>query len=757
MMKKTISMLFSLVMLLSMTLTVNVFAEDTNATKNADSTVAGYLNTYFSCFDKNYYFVTNFSKPTTFDKNSVVELTFSTTSEDEIEIGVAKYMSNKNKFIQIDCYSSTNAFTSEEAKTLSLDSVKIKKDSPVTYYFSKSSSEFYPTAGDLTLGVVLKDSTCLTADANVTVYISGVPMTINSASQSITYDTSNKKALGQFTHTFEAPVTFSKKSLGGFAKVLTAIKFDEEITADDVAEAVEAVADDTDNYSCAVNELAGKITDENIEKLASILDKANITVSKNEEFDVALPWASLATGTDGKDVTFAPIVKEGSKSENLPEGMNDSFALDIKLGANATEVITPIVKQKVVVGLPNGWDLSKDVKYKHDSSNWASAKIENGKAVFYTSSFSNFELAGTLAVADEGSITDTVTVVVKQDETDTNKFNISIKPANNKQIMNFAVGAFSVDIRNENITGNAMTSTAYKLAAADGLTITNTVDNSNDYVASFNFNVQVVDQGLLTAGVNGEIQIATLTLTGKGAFRMVIGGVDKYNTNSIENYIMMDKDDNKVNDAYAKIIKSDKTYSIVEKSYNLNFNIKYDLGISDKKDADYLDMVINITNKTTRETKKVMVGTKGTTYADAFLKLVTTGSGYDNESVATGYIELEGRTTYEYEIAAAGYRTFRGSVYLDEAKTINLWNTVYNAKQPVIQNDDRTENQKTVTFLVGDIWMDNKVDVYDLSAVTSYFGTKNIEAGDKYVAYDLDRDGDVDLRDIGYVQLTFGN
>ena len=45
--------------------------------------------------------------------------------------------------------------------------------------------------------------------------------------------------------------------------------------------------------------------------------------------------------------------------------------------------------------------------------------------------------------------------------------------------------------------------------------------------------------------------------------------------------------------------------------------------------------------------------------------------------------------------------------------------------------------------------MNNVIDLYDLSAVSSYYGKSNLTAGDKdYIQYDLNRDGKVDLIDI---------
>ena len=55
--------------------------------------------------------------------------------------------------------------------------------------------------------------------------------------------------------------------------------------------------------------------------------------------------------------------------------------------------------------------------------------------------------------------------------------------------------------------------------------------------------------------------------------------------------------------------------------------------------------------------------------------------------------------------------------------------------------------------------MDYTVDKYDLAAVTSYYGTYDIDKAQasKYIKYDLNRDGDIDIRDVQYVLHTMGN
>ena len=57
----------------------------------------------------------------------------------------------------------------------------------------------------------------------------------------------------------------------------------------------------------------------------------------------------------------------------------------------------------------------------------------------------------------------------------------------------------------------------------------------------------------------------------------------------------------------------------------------------------------------------------------------------------------------------------------------------------------------------GDIVKDGQINIYDLSAVVSYFGTDNlVENHKEYAKYDLNRDGVIDSKDVAYVLVSWG-
>lgn len=110
-------------------------------------------------------------------------------------------------------------------------------------------------------------------------------------------------------------------------------------------------------------------------------------------------------------------------------------------------------------------------------------------------------------------------------------------------------------------------------------------------------------------------------------------------------------------------------------------------------------------------------------------------------------------------LTAPGFRTYTYKTVVEETAdngvlVLNFWNDVKR------NHDEVIEAGKTAmahNFLVGDIVMDMTVDKYDLAAVTSYYGTYNIANNAKYLRYDLNRDGNIDIRDVQYVLHTMGN
>ena len=92
---------------------------------------------------------------------------------------------------------------------------------------------------------------------------------------------------------------------------------------------------------------------------------------------------------------------------------------------------------------------------------------------------------------------------------------------------------------------------------------------------------------------------------------------------------------------------------------------------------------------------------------------------------------------------------------MTENKVLNFWNNVKDSANATVIETGKTPMTKN--FLAGDIVKDNNINIYDLSAVVSYFGTENlVSVHPEYAKYDLNRDGVIDSKDVAYVLVSWG-
>ena len=110
--------------------------------------------------------------------------------------------------------------------------------------------------------------------------------------------------------------------------------------------------------------------------------------------------------------------------------------------------------------------------------------------------------------------------------------------------------------------------------------------------------------------------------------------------------------------------------------------------------------------------------------------------------------------SYNVEVSGAGYRTARYTVTMTADKELFFWN---NVKDNDTYIEEGKKTAKT-TFLAGDIVKDSNINIYDLSAVVSYFG-ENMDTAEynDYAKYDLNRDGKIDSKDVAYVLVSWNN
>ena len=174
---------------------------------------------------------------------------------------------------------------------------------------------------------------------------------------------------------------------------------------------------------------------------------------------------------------------------------------------------------------------------------------------------------------------------------------------------------------------------------------------------------------------------------------------------------------------------------------NLTINIDFNNRV-EKNAADYQNMKVIISGGDLAADEVIALGEDN--FADS-----TSKTSYSFSK------ELTKNTAYTVTVSGSGYRTARYTVTMTGDKVLNFWNNAKDADTALEVGNDNSARK--VTFLAGDIVKDNNINIYDLSAVVSYFGTKvDKDAHPEYAKYDLNRDGVIDSKDVAYVLVSWG-
>ena len=213
--------------------------------------------------------------------------------------------------------------------------------------------------------------------------------------------------------------------------------------------------------------------------------------------------------------------------------------------------------------------------------------------------------------------------------------------------------------------------------------------------------------------------------------------------------------------------KSDNTYKEISAT-NAGFEFKYDIPEPSKNLTVIVDLskhYAKVDNPKAYQNMKLRVysarlgfidfdlGTDSVAYSEKNGTLETTGAVAYDTAKKTYTLTLENLPAfdkYTVFVSGDGYRDAKVQFDLNENTTVNFWN---NANDSAIAEISKETSGIVKTakknFLAGDIIMNGVIDIYDLSAVSSYYGKSNLTAGDKdFIQYDLNRDGKVNLDDI---------
>lgn len=296
-------------------------------------------------------------------------------------------------------------------------------------------------------------------------------------------------------------------------------------------------------------------------------------------------------------------------------------------------------------------------------------------------------------------------------------------------------------------------------------TVTNTADTNCDVVEydivpadgfALNYDADADIYEINVKPVNGVTPSISENPAGKG---IVIGklvrkgtGYGKGTIKAGNITITVEKSDN----SYATLSASsfDFLYNIPEPVEKLNVNVDFGkLPTTTANAAAYQNMKINLYSARLGNIELALGNNDGLapvyTSEDGKIKATLTSS--DNKYV----LALEGLPKFEaytVSIKGDGYRDAKAQFVLNEETTVNFWNNANDSERIFISKVGGDTTMAKKNFLAGDIIMNNVIDLYDLSAVSSYYGKKGLTADDaQYIQYDLNRDGRVDIFDITMV------
>ena len=468
---------------------------------------------------------------------------------------------------------------------------------------------------------------------------------------------------------------------------------------------------------------------------AKVIDKVKTTGATVELKDLHNNSAiSLAD-----DATYELVVKTAPKADadkaneaiKTTDTNTSKLMLDIfvqKTDSNGNESKVDVTGQKVIYTLDEPIAEGSTVNVYHVNSNGDVKKIDdvktNGQTIEFTApSFSTYAVTYTADSLADSDITKKIKVAFEP-IAGTSSYDIVLKAMDGGKINRFMSADLTFEMTLKEGAVNYTVTPAANIKISDQ-------DNGR-----YEFNMD----GTNASGATGEnITIGTVTFEGTGTVDFAVKTAETNIVNTAkadDNIVEYNTTDG------GRLDLSDKLTDVELKAptKKLTVNVTFNNSISDNA-AAYQDMKAVISGGDLTDDITVDFG------SDAETKL--NGNVYSFEK------ELTQNTTYTVKVEGAGYRTARYTVTMTGDKTLNFWNNVMD--NAIVVEEGNPLYTRNVTFLAGDIVKDNKINIYDLSAVVSYFGTKTDNTvTSEYAKYDLNRDGVIDSKDVAYVLVSWG-
>ena len=270
---------------------------------------------------------------------------------------------------------------------------------------------------------------------------------------------------------------------------------------------------------------------------------------------------------------------------------------------------------------------------------------------------------------------------------------------------------------------------AYEVTAAENISITNGTSNDH-YMFYFKGKTDVSNDSGVT------VKIGQIKVTGYGEYTLSVdnnGTNVAHATTNSDNLVDSFVTTGEAGKGVLDITNSSVNGTIAVPTRELTVKVTFPNAVVDNG-ADYQNMKVEITGN-----------------IDGVNQTVEYKLGDGKYTVTENRLVLH--EAYTVTVSGDGYRTARYTVTMTDDKTLNFWNNVMDNAMEV--EEGKASSAAFKNFLAGDIVADNNINIYDLSAVVSYF-TQDATKDAKYIKYDLNRDGVIDSKDVAYVLVSWG-
>lgn len=494
--------------------------------------------------------------------------------------------------------------------------------------------------------------------------------------------------------------------------------FETTDTDEEIAENINNLpAEKVEVFAESIKETIKELDQESKNEIAPEVIKTLVA----DKIDENAERATAYTAEDNISVDVQPA----DAYDTLPESFATAKTYDIVVEKNGVEQETVAIPVLVAIPVPAGTTVAdiEKVVHVHNGVEKIITKfyIENDILYFTMSEFSYVGIFYNVTPVTGGAVLKLVESAAQVPGTA--KYDVVLVGDTADAIKYLVSGQFKV---------NVSSADAYGYEFAVNYPEQTSAHKEADNTWHFELNSFDENTSWTKDVVDNKLTIGTITVTARGTGSVLLSDV-----------VMAKHDGTSSNGARAieTIAGNAQVYVIEAPKYELTVDVEFYNEIAENNDND-MTITISGGDLTAPITKEIAQNVQGVTYDS-------------NTCTYTFKTQLSERTEYCVTVEGAGYRKAVYYVNMQNAdKKLHFWNNAEDVAEVIEAGADAATAVKT-NFLAGDIVADNNINIYDLSAVVSYFGEEGIVAGDDYVQYDLNRDGKIDSMDVAYVLVSW--